>query len=270
MMTMFGWVMRAQACASRKNRVRSSGVTSRFEMTLRATERCRIGSRARKIVPMPPRPIWSITSYLPIFSAIGPGLTPDPSQPARRRAARDRAECKPANFRRANFPEPRRRAPCSRSEANRDAVEEVVSGELGIRRGRSVAVREAVSTELHEAVAAEQLGVPREPPRQPGAPAEAEGHGALAPDPRLSRVRHAFGAREKNGRPERQIRGERAERGRARRGGPPKLEIERHRRAEQIRIDEPIRRAAERRIFGPDHRSRAERRDAEPRGVDPE
>src|SRR5215831_10940753 len=66
MVTMLGWLSRAQAWASRKKRARSSGVTSRRERTLRATARSRIGSRALKIVPMPPRPIRSITSYLPI------------------------------------------------------------------------------------------------------------------------------------------------------------------------------------------------------------
>src|SRR5262245_57147178 len=150
------------------------------------------------------------------------------------------------------------------SEPDRDAVEDVVSGELGIRRGRAVAVREAVTAELHESVAAEQLRVARHPPREPGAPAETKRHRALAPSPGLARARRVAPRKEERG-PERQVRGERAEGGGA---GcrPPQLETERDRRAEQILVEEAIRSGAETGILGADHRLGPERRHPEPCG----
>src|SRR6266849_4863615 len=76
---MLGWLNLAHACASRKKRARSSSVTSiSLEITLRATARSRTGSWALKIMPMPPRPMRSMTWYLPIFSGIR-----RPTSPAR-------------------------------------------------------------------------------------------------------------------------------------------------------------------------------------------
>src|SRR5687767_758365 len=61
-----GWLRRAHACASRKNRARSSSVTSMsLEMTFSATVRSSIGSWALYTVPMPPRPMRSTIRYLP-------------------------------------------------------------------------------------------------------------------------------------------------------------------------------------------------------------
>src|SRR5262245_3730456 len=71
MVTIFGWLSFAHAWASRKKRARSSSVTSMSsEKTLMATERSSTGSCAFRIMPIPPRPIRSRTSYLPIFRII--------------------------------------------------------------------------------------------------------------------------------------------------------------------------------------------------------
>src|SRR5262245_56221681 len=231
---------------------------------------------------MPPRPIWPITSYLPIFSANGSGsllirhvrrdeapLEIAPSVSPRTLRAQTLGRC--ANRRgRAALGVFSVRAGASRSEPDRDAVENVVPGELGVRRGRPVAVRETVVPKLHEPVAAEELGVTREPPRQSRAPAEPDRHRAVVPGAGLRRARRILPAGEEDRRPERQIRGERAEDGRAGGSGPPQLEVERDGGAEQVRVDELVRRVAERRIFRPDQRPGAERRDAESRAVDPE
>jgi len=141
-----------------------------------------------------------------------------------------------------------------------------VPGEVGLQS----VVRETIPTELHEPVAAIQLGAPCESPREPGTPADTNRQRPVASRARLARTRHSLCAGHQEGWPNGKIRRQRPQRGRGRGQRPPQLEVERDGRTEQIRIEKPIRTAAQHGIFGRDHRPGPEGRDAEPRCVDPE